>query len=177
MGDSIPVFFFPIERRSVPGLLRTWEDASDLIEERYKEPQLHGLRQSVSRNWWHQLALESMCMSAGINGLEFVSAEVACVRNISLPMVIQAIDKALLLSVTGIPSFGENEVGVIAEVRLEENRDAVTEAQPSFDVSCERDSGHEAVVGFWRFIKSLRESVSEAFKQGKDLIYVAPHPS
>jgi hypothetical protein len=190
MGYSIPVFFMPIARSELPPTLKSWHTVEPLLGELYPKAAATGLRESVSRNWWHQAALEHICQVLGIPGLDFVQLEIACLCGEELAAAARALDQVLNELSDGLPYLG-SKAEETAEIELLRGnwgpegfdyyasitlRNAFAKAEPSFRVDARVDYGLEAVVGFFSFVKSLRAALGEALSQEKCLLYVQPQP-
>jgi hypothetical protein len=176
MSHRIPVFFFRMDESRLPGKLATWEDAMSLLEDGLESNRRFGLRESVSRNWWHQNALNLICQGLQIDGLEFVNSEVACLRGDDLQAASRALDELLSRVADGIPNLGSLEHTDVEGLRIPEHRNAIEQAKPSAKVSVDADWGFEAAVGFYSFVKSLREAIREAIAESQCLLYVQVGP-
>jgi hypothetical protein len=176
MSHYIPVFFFRVDESRVPEHLETWEDAMSLLGNRLESNCQSGLRESISRNWWHQNALNLICRGLQIDGLGFVDSEIACLRGDDLQAASEALDVVLSSIADGIPDLGRFEHTDIDGLRLPEHRRAIKQAKPSTKVSVDADWGFEAAVGFYSFVKSLREAIREAIAESQCLLYVQIQP-
>jgi hypothetical protein len=176
MSHYIPVFFFKMDESRVPEKLDTWQDAMSLLENGLENNRRFGLRESVSRNWWHQNVLNLICRGLQIGGLEFVNSEVTCLRGDDLQAASEALDAVLSSIADGIPNLGQFEHTDIEGLRVPEHRSAIEQAKPSIKVSVDADWGFEAAVGFYSFVKSLREAAHEAIAESQCLLYVQIQP-
>jgi hypothetical protein len=173
MSQYMPVFFFPLDKSQIPEKLETWEDAISLLENPLENKHLF---ESVSRNWWHQNTLNLICRGLQISGVEFVISEVACLCGDDLQAASEALDRVLNSITDDIPDLGQFEHTDVKGLRIPEHRRAVEQARPSSKVSGDADWGFEAAVGFYSFVKSLREAVREATIARKCLMYVQIQP-
>jgi hypothetical protein len=190
MSHYISVIFLPIEGSAVPDSLKSWLVVEPFLKGWYERRHELGLRLSVSRNWWHQAALDQICKGLGIEGLEFVLSEIICLGAKELEAASKALDRVTAALADGIPDIGSFEVdhgpvwwlrhyiheGEFKELPQGVLRRAFEEAQPSYDVNANKDHGFEAVVGFYSFVKSLGQAVGDALIQKKCLLYVRPQP-
>lgn len=176
MSHYISVFFFPVEESQAPQGLTVWEDALPLIKDRLANRHKFGLRESVSRNWWHQHALDLLCKGLQIGGLEFINSEIVCLRADRLKAASRALDTVLNKIADGIPNLGQFEHTDIEGLRIPEHRSAIEQAKPSYEIEVDADWGFEATVGFYSFVKSLREAICEAIAENQCLLYVQIQP-
>ena len=176
MSHNIPVYFFRVGKSQVLKKLVTWEDALPLLEKSLGNNRLFGLRESVSRNWWHQNALSLIGRGLHVNGLEFVNAEVACLCEDTLYAAFEALGIVLSSTADGIPNLGRFEHTDIERLPSDEHRKAFSQAKPSSNIKVAADWGFEATVSFFSFIKSLHEATREAIEEGQCLIYVQMQP-
>lgn len=105
MSHYIPVFFFPVENSQVPKVFAAWEDALPLMKGRLENRRKFGLRESVSRNWWHQHALDLLCKGLQIGGLEFINSEIVCLCDDGLKAASRALDAVLTKSLMASPTL------------------------------------------------------------------------
>ena len=93
MSYYSPVFFFLIDPSEMPSSLSSWHDAEPLISDRWdkreRQGEINSLVDSSSRNWWHQDLLRLICQAHGIEGLEFITQEIACLRKEALLNALQ----------------------------------------------------------------------------------------
>jgi hypothetical protein len=176
MSHYIPVFFFPVEKSQVLKVFAAWEDALPFMKGRLENRRKFGLRESVSRNWWHQHALDLLCRGLQIGGLEFINSEIVCLCDDGLKAASKALDAVLTKIADGIPNLGSFEHSDIEGLRIPEHRSAIGQAKPDYEIRVEADWGFEATVGFYSFVKSLREAICEAIAENKCLIYVRIQP-
>lgn len=184
MGHYIPVFFVPIEKVQLPEELPNWHSALRILNE-FAGAGRPAVRQSTSRNWWHQYALRILCQAFGIQGLEFLQSEIACICDRELAAAAQALDIVMDKTANGIPFLGasaEENAAIrglrddLAQVSLDELAIAISQVRPLRKVDPPVDSGFEAGIGFFAFIKSLRAAIGEAIDEKKCLLYVQPQP-
>lgn len=176
MSHYVPVFFFPVEESQVPQTLVVWDDALPLMKDRLENRDEFGLRESVSRNWWHQHALDLLCRGLQIGGLEFINSEVVCLRTDELETASEALDAVLNRIADDIPDLGSFEHTDIEGLRIPEHKRAIEQAQSSYRIEVDADWGLEAAIGFYSFVKSLREAISEALVGNQCLLYVQIQP-
>ena len=190
MGYSGITVFFPVLNSSLPARLESWLDVADLMNEYYKNPQESGFRSISSRNWAYQDALQQLCQSLEISGLQFLYSEVICLGVSDLQSDLSALDEILLSISDGFPTVAKNTEennslwwlqrdvvnGVTVEIPEDDIRKAFRAAKAEHDVSPKKDVGYEALVGFFSFIKSLREAINEAIQNEMNLLYVIPQP-
>ena len=176
MSDYIPVFFFAVKESQVPAKLDTWLDAELVLSERWEQRQRFGLRESLSRNWWHQNALDSICKGLSIKGLEFVRSEIACLCDQELAAAAGALDTLMDELADGVPDLGPFEHIDVVCLRHPRHSDALNQSRPTYKMNIYTDIGFEAAVGFYSFVKSLRAAIDEAKAQNGCLLYVHPQP-
>ena len=183
MSYHIPVFYFPIDRSEVPASFDEPNSLLDLVAQRYDSPEEHGLRSTMSRNWWHQQVLLELSNGLGLDSLHFAGLPAVCLDAEELQTVDR--DLATLFEVirTGIPDLGKHEPkhGGVWWIRRDTGSDeafaAILSASlPSLDASSDEDIGPKAVGAFCSFVKSLQEALREAREQNKCLLYVQPQP-
>jgi hypothetical protein len=182
MGYWIPVCYFSIDRSDVPRELENWLSVETIISARWERPDDSSFRFTTSRNWWHQDALDQICKGLGVEGLEFIHSEVACLCGQELQTASAALDRVIQQITAGLPPLGDHEVehGSVWWMRQYESegsfKDVFEKARPTFKASASKDVGFEATVAFCSFVKSLRAAVGEAIDEGKCLLYVQPQP-
>lgn len=172
MSHYIPVFFFPVKEAEIPQQLSGWEDALSLIGKRFENRRKSGLRESVSRNWWHQYTLDLICKGLQIDGLEFIRSEIVCLHVNELKAALKALDTVLNKVADDIPNLGPFEDTDIEGLRIPKHKKAVKRAKSSYKINVKTDWGFNATVGFYSFVKSLREAMLEAIAKKQCLLYV-----
>jgi hypothetical protein len=168
----MPVFFFPVPKSQVPPVLATWEDIIPLMEEPLKNPHQFGLRESQSRNYWHQYDLDLLCKGLQIGGLEFINSKIVCLCDEELEKAARAIDEVLNRVADGIPDLGSFEDSDIEGLRIPEHKKAIEQAKPEYEIRVNADWGFKAAVGFYSFVKSLQKTIQEAISGNQCLLYV-----
>jgi hypothetical protein len=176
MGHYLPVFFFPIEKWQVPVAITSLQDALSLVQVRRENRGKFGLRESLSRNWWHQHLLGTLCEGLQINGLEFIHSEIACLCDDELNRASIALDEVLSRVADGIPNLSSLEDVYIQDLRLPKYKEALEQAKPALKINVDTDVGLEAIIGFYSFVKSLQEAAREAILAKQCLLYVQIQP-
>jgi hypothetical protein len=190
MGHSIPVFYVPLEQDAIPKNLNDWHSAESILGDLWEKRLSVGLRQTVSRNSWHQDALGTICRNLGISGLEFINLEIAALDSEELKIAAKALDKVLEKIADGIPKLDalDEKNGSIWTVRhyndgkkfrrisREKMKQAFGLAKASYDVDEGGALGFKTVVGFSSYIKTFRAAVDDALNQKKYLLIVQPQP-
>jgi hypothetical protein len=190
MGHTIPVFFIPIRRENIPDKLETWHDAeliiSDLVENHLRD----SFWVSSSRNWWHQDATVKICQHLGIPGLEFTLCEVSVLYNDEIQIAIRALNALLVYMSSGYLDLGpitENDGTLsvftkemvnnkVLKITKKYRQKAFDEAKATNDVDEGSAQGHQALVGYYSFLKSLHQAILIADEEKKCLLYVMPQP-
>jgi hypothetical protein len=133
-------------------------------------PELHGIRLSASRNWWHLSTLQEITKELRIQGLEFLHEEVACLDSSQLALAMYALEEILASFSEGLPDIFSLEAEG-AEL-FQEDPNAIKRAQSSFDIG---DYDYDIEL-FWSFVKSLQQAINEAILQQKWLLYIQIQP-
>jgi hypothetical protein len=190
MGHTIPVIFFPIETDRIPFKLETWHDAEGLLNEQVQSFPRDSYWVSSSRNWWHQDASLKVSERLDIHGLEFMQDEVVCLCSDDLSEALSGLDKLLQIYSYGVPDLGIIDQGdgtlhflthdirnrQAVEFSDKEFRKAFIEAEPTNDVDEGSVIGYKALIGYFSFLKSLRQAIQVAIHKGTCLLYVMPQP-
>jgi hypothetical protein len=190
MSHSIPVFFFLLDCSEAPSRLESWSDAEQLIGSHYSRQDDQAIWSSVSRNWWHQDAVAKISQKLNIAHLEFTMSEVALLQVDELETAAESLDSLLSSFAGGVPDLGpidsndgtlwwlargieDNEV---IELSSQDVQVAFQEARASRSVDEGSVVGYRSLVGFFSFLKSLRQALGEAMDGRKCLLYVRPQP-
>jgi hypothetical protein len=190
MGYSIPVIFFSVDKSELPAELESWLDVISLLGEHDTRRDELGWHESVSRNWWHQDALDKICRGLGIEGLNFITIEVSCLDAVELETAATALDTVIDSVRSGIPELGdvEPDPGTIWWLRhntCSDGRHELVSPETfarAFEVAQESDAvnygggGYAGLVSFYAFVKLLRQVIRSTMADGKYLLYVQPQP-
>ena len=190
MGHDIPVFFFPIDREFIPSILETWSDAESLIGDYVQNNPPDSYYVSSSRNWWHQDATVKLCKKFDIVGLDFTIKEVVALCNRELEDALSAVDALLEKLSTGIPDLGVIEHGdgtlywLTRDLKCKKTIElskgqmirAYKEAVATYNVDEGSVIGYKSLVGYFSFLKTLRQAIMVAQSNNKCLFYVMPQP-
>ena len=187
MSYFLPVYFIPVDRDEVPLRCETWSDVEPLIALRHSKKDSTNLYVSTSRNWWHEDALGQICRGVKVAGLEFISEEIVLLEATQIQDAIDGLENILSLVQEGVPDLGEYEVdhGSVwwlkrasdtREFTKEEFVKAFELSAPVIDAKVEAEMGFGALVGFYTYLKSLKQSLQEAQGQNKLWLYVQPKP-
>ena len=95
MGRQVIVFLIPIESAGIPSEFRKQQNKYDVISKYWDKKDEMRLRTSSSRNGWYQDVLERICKSLNIGGLEFITAEAACLQPQGIKVAVQQMDFVL----------------------------------------------------------------------------------
>ncbi|MEM0980821.1 MAG: hypothetical protein AAGH78_11170 [Cyanobacteria bacterium P01_H01_bin.58] len=177
MGHNLPVYFFHIDKQKLP------QDSHDIhaIEslEIWGECDKHRIWKVTSRNWSYPFGLHAICEELEISGLGFVVSEFACLDNQAAREALAAAEQLLLEILNEIPTLSNNQredqIWWLHKTRYGEKfssdifRQAFDEAEVSYDI----DDGKykNSVVGFYSFLKSLREAMFEAISTDRLFVY------
>jgi len=58
MSHYIPIAFLPVDTDEIPENPNDWISVWELLEKKSGNYEASGLRTSISRNWWHQDAID-----------------------------------------------------------------------------------------------------------------------
>jgi hypothetical protein len=105
MGHSIPVFLVPINENELPEKMEHWNDAENLLGEKYNNKEENKLYSITSRNWWIQHAISLICTDLGIIGIEFIMKEIVYIPKGELDNVEKALNKLIKVINNGIPEL------------------------------------------------------------------------
>jgi hypothetical protein len=185
----ISVILLPVDRSELPTQLESWHDVWQLLNERYKHRDELGWHDSVSRNWWHQDALNQICRGLGIKGLGFIYEEIVCLDRAELELAAAALDTVSDSIKYGIPDLGDAEIehgaiwhlrhtysdGEYRLVHTETFERAFRTAKLS-DAENYGQTGFKALVSFYAYVKLFRQVVKNTITEDKSLLYVKPQP-
>lgn len=177
MSHSVSVFMFLIASSEIPPQLASWQDASQLISERWdkwkQDRNAKDIVVSSSRNWWHQHLLYLICKEYGIDGLGFAAREITCLGTQELLAAREGLAELLELVrahrlAAEAPIFHNypDIVGPASSRALERARATARVEQ--------YDDGFEAAVSFFAFVKSLGALVNTALQQERSLLFIMP---
>lgn len=175
MGSEVPIFFFPVDCTEINVIPAEAHVIEEMIVNRIESPEVSGLRQAASRNWWHLVVVRNLCSYAGLKGLNFLEHTIAKLDSEDLRQAGSSLDAILELCATRFKSVQTADPDILS--LLESESDGAFEASSEmYDVTPESDRGFKASLGFYSFLKSLRAGINEALSAGHCLIYYRPEP-
>lgn len=175
MGLEIPIFFFPVDCTEINLIPAEAHVMEEMIVNRTESPEVSGLRQAASRNWWHLVVVRNLCSHADLKGLNFLDHTIAKLDSEALRQAGSSLDAILELCATRFKSVQTADPDIL--MLLESENDGAFEASSEIhDVTPRADLGFEAALGFYSFLKSLRAGINEALSAGQCLIYYRPEP-
>jgi hypothetical protein len=189
MGHSIPVFLLPIAYDEAPIQMEHWDNAGQLLSQKYEKRDENRLYCITSRNWWVQHAISLICTDLGIMGLEFITREIVCITIGELQTVKKAFGKLISIIANGIPKLSPDSEaeGSIWGLRRgfdsgkeilytdQDIRNAYTKASivPDLYVA---DAGYQSVIDFFSSVRIYEEIINYCIQNNKCLLIVHPQP-
>jgi len=177
MSSSVFVFFFLIDPSETPSHLSSWEDAEDVISDRWNKREQAGNTQgyvlSASRNGWHQHLLHLICQAYGIQGLEFTAREIACLQKQGLLAGIAGLNRLFQIIQSQRLLDKLEMFELYSDILDQAYLAALHQAQIASEIE-PYDTGFEAAVSFFTFLKSLKAVIETAYQADKFLLYVMP---
>ena len=177
MSHSVSVFIFLIAPTEVPDEPSSWQDASQIISDRWEKwtqnTDAKDIVVSSSRNWWHQHLLHLICKEYGISGLGFAAKEITYLGTQELLAARDGLAKLFELvrghQLSAEPPIFQTYLDIVGP----ESSRAFERARATAKVE-QYDAGFDAAVSFFAFAKSLSTIVSTALQQGKSLLFIMP---
>ena len=179
MGHNIPTFFFPVNEKDLNGSDLTEDFVQNLLGVKFESRYDEGIREVTSRNWWYQETVLELAKRLKISGLEFLSQELIVLEKPKLSHTIVSLNQLLSKISGSIPVFSDQqneEYAGIAELRSVDCSLAFQRSTPDIVINPSVDSGFEAVVGFYSFLKSIIAAINNALERDLLLIYYRPQP-
>ena len=179
MGHNIPTFFFPVHKDDLKGSELSEEFVQELLGNKYDSRFDEGIREVSSRSWWYQETTLELAKLLDISGLKFLSEELLLLDYLGLSQASNSLAQLTSEISSTIPIFSEHvqeEYSGIKELRKVDCSLAYEQSSPAYEVNPSVDSGFEAVVGFYSFLKSLRAAIDSALENDQYLIYYRPQP-
>ncbi len=177
MSYSVFVFMFLIAPGEAPARPTSWKDVSGLISERWdrweQKRDAKDFVVSSSRNWWHQHLLMLICQEYGIDGLEFATREIASLGHEELVRAEEGLRQLFGLIEAGRLLGRARKFDAYADVLGPRYAAAFKRAKARAKIE-EADSGLDAAVSFFAFLKSMRAMVKSASQQDRLLLFVMP---
>ncbi len=177
MSASVFVLIFLIAPGEAPAHPASWQDVSDLISERWdkweQKKDAKDLVVSKSRNWWHQHLLYLICQEYGIHGLEFATREIACLGHEELVRAQEGLRQLSGLIEANRLLERPRRFETYSDVLGPRYAAAFKRAKAEAKIE-QADSGFEAAVSFFTFLKSLQRMVDMAIQQDRSLLFVMP---
>jgi hypothetical protein len=179
MGHNIPTFFFPVHKDDLKGSEFSEKFVQEVLGEKYETRFDEGVREVSSRNWWYQETALELAKQLDISGLNFLLEELLLLDKPSLSQAADSLAQLISEISSTIPVFSEyeqEEYSGIKELRKVDCSLAYERSSPAYEVNPSVDSGFEAVVGFYSFLKSMRAAIYSALEKDQYLIYYRPQP-
>jgi len=181
MGFYVPIFFVEINCSDLPSRIDSWEDIRDILEDIYVSNGEYGYF-SVARNFWHAYAFSDICNGLGSNDLGFILDDFACLNNSELITSQIAIDDVLSEISKGLPKAysGECDLGdsswICEDFSSEEIAQAYSLSVVKRAINAGYSRGIDQLIDLFSFVKSLKEAISTAIGNNKELLYAKPPP-
>ena len=179
MGHNIPTFFFPVNTTVLKDIDVTEDFVQHYLGEKFESRHEEGIREVTSRNWWYQDTVLELVKRLNISGLEFLSDELIILDKTRLSKANASLDQLISKISDSIPVFSDQEheehIGII-KLSREDVLFAFQKANPDFVINPPVDSGFEAVVGFYSFLKSMHAAINNALERDLLLVYYRSQP-
>gem|GEM_PF-5327469 len=170
MGSAIPVHFaLLLDKTQIPLKQQSWQDCIPLIETIDADPIAFDRRLITSRNWWLLDVFDTISRNGEINSVSLDGAEFIVFQKDMLQALAKKLHTVISLK-SEIPHL--TEVPYIQDIFLPELPDALEQAQASHDLFA-YDSGPQAQIDFWSFIKSLLEITENGIRQNRLMVMIA----